>query len=145
MKTTVQNIYDSYKSEDELTNTLFGKKLINSKNLKQMKFNNPLLGIWAKSCECKRRLKDILSKNDKLKTDILDDQQNMKNNPSMSDSIKDMIKQKQDNISNNQSDIDKLKLDISNYEKQSRDELKKMTDRMNLSRKQIGNYTSEKE
>lgn len=145
MKTVVQNVYDNYKTEDELTNTLFGKKLINSKNLKQMKFNNPLLGMWAKACESKRRLNDLTSKTDKNKQDLVDDQTNVKNNPSMAQSFEDTIKQKQQNISDNQSEINDLKLKVANLEKQTRDELKKMTDRMNLSKKQIRMDTSEKE
>jgi hypothetical protein len=144
-KVTVNNIYMTYKDEKDLINKLSSQKFIdNTNNKKSIKFQNPLLGLWAQSCEKRREIKDINDQVSKWNDDIKDEQDNIKNNPSMKDSSSSNIQLTQDKIKEKNQQITKLQMDVVNLEKLAKDKLKKMTDDINSSKKRIDLYRTNK-
>jgi hypothetical protein len=143
-KSALQNIYTNYKTEEDLVKTLQKQKYINSPNLKLMKFNNPLLGMWAKSCEIRREVNDIQKGIDDLNNTIKDDTDNVTANPSTAESGKESINLKKQDLTNKQKLLQDKNLELANQEKKVRDELKKMMDNNKKSKTQINMYNDQK-
>lgn len=141
LKVTVNNIYMTYKDEKDLINKLSAQKLIDkTDNKKKMKFHNPVLAIWAQSCEKRRDLKELQDQIKNWKTNISDDQSNIKANPSSKDSLSANIKLVEDKIRQKNQDISKLQIEIANLEKIAKDKLKSMKDDLVFSKKRIDQY-----
>jgi hypothetical protein len=142
-KSALQNIYMNYKTEEDLVKTLQSQKYINSKNLKLMKFNNPLLGMWAKSCEIRREVNDIQNGIGELNKTVKNDTDNMNANPTTAESSKQSIDLKKQDLTNKQKQLQEKNLELANQEKRTKDELKKMMDNNKKSKTQINMYNDD--
>lgn len=141
LKVTVNNIYMTYKDEKDLIDKLAAQKIIDkTDNKKKLKFHNPVLGIWAQSCDKRRDLKNLQDQIKDWKTDISDEQSNIKANPSSKDSLSASIKLTEDKIRQKTQDISKLQMEIVNLEKIAKDKLKVFKDDLMASKKRIDLY-----
>ena len=145
-KVDVNNIYMTYKDEGDLINKLAARKLIEKKtqNKKEIKFNNELLAIWARSCEKRRDLKEIQDGIDGLEEDNKNREENIKNNPSLKDSEQDAMNLNSDKISTKKTEIAKLQKEILDLEKEAKDKLNKLKIDLSQSKKKIDLYRTQK-
>jgi hypothetical protein len=140
-KVTISNIYMTYTDEKDLINKLSAQKFIDkTENRKKIKFHNPILGMWAQSCEKRRELKDIDDQIKKWEEDIKNEQFNLKSNPSSKDTVDANIKLTQDKIREKTQDISKKQMEIANLEKLAKDKLKALTNELGLSKKRLDLY-----
>lgn len=138
---TITNIYNTYKDEKDLINKLAAQKFIQkTENKKKMKFQNPILTLWAQSCEKRRELKDIDDQIKKWQEDIKNEEENIKNNPSSKESGQANIKLIQDKIKQKNIDLSKKQVEIVNLEKSAKDRLKSMQEDLKLSKKRLDMY-----
>jgi hypothetical protein len=141
LKVTVNNIYMTYKDEKDLIDKLAAQKIIDkTDNKKKLKFHNPVLAIWAQSCDKRRDLKNLQDQIKDWKTDISDEQSNIKANPSSKDSLSANIKLTEDKIRQKTQYISKLQMEIVNLEKIAKDKLKVFKDDLMASKKRIDLY-----
>ena len=144
-KITISNIYLTYKDEKDLIDKLVSQKFIDrAGDKKTIKFHNPLLGLWAQSCEKRRELKDIEDQMGKLNQSIKDEQENLKNNPSSADTVNANIKSTEDNITQKKQEITKKQTEILNIEKLAKDKLKQFKDELTNSKKRLDMYRTNK-
>lgn len=137
-KTVVNNIYLSYLNEVDLINKLSGQKLIDrTSDKKSIKFYNPIIGLWAQSCQKKREIKDINTEIEKLKQNIKDEETNIKNNPSSKDSIQSTIDLINDKIKLKGTDINKKLSEITNLENTTKEKIKSYINDIATSKKRI--------
>lgn len=143
-KSIVEDIYKKYTDDADLVKQLKSKQLISSNNIKEMKFINPLIGMWAKSCEKRRQLTELQSKTKDTQQQIGIEQDSSKGNTLLKDTLGQSIRSKQETLSSDQEKIRELDLEIRDLEKRAKDQLLKMKKDLELSRKQIRTYTSQK-
>ncbi len=145
-KVDINNIYSTYKDEMDLINKLSSRNFIEKKtsDKKQIKFLNPLLSMWAQSCEKRRNISSIGESIKKDEIEIKNQKDNINSNPSMKDSIDATIKSYTDRISTKKQDIIKLQKEIMDLEKITRDKLKEIKDDFLLSKKRVDLYKSQK-
>lgn len=144
-KNTVYNIYMTYKDEKDLISKLKAQNLIkNAENKNKMSFTNPLLNIWAQSCQKRRRLKNIEDDIKKWEGDKSDQQSNIQTNPSMKDSLTSQIEVLDDKISTKKDEIVQLNQEIARLERQAKLKLEEMKKELNLSKKDLDIYQQTK-
>ena len=144
-KTTIYNIYITYVDERDLVSKLSAQKFIdNTTDKRKIKFHNPLLGMWAQSCDKSRDLKDIDEQIKKWNQDISDEKSNVMANPSSKESVDGNIKLTQDKIGLKNQEISKISQEIMNLQKAVKDKLKAMRDELSLSKKRIDLYRLQK-
>jgi hypothetical protein len=137
-KTIVTNIYLSYVNEVDLINKLSGQKLIDrTADKKSIKFYNPIIGLWAQSCQKQREVKDIKAEIEKLKGNIKDEETNIKMNPSSKESIQSTIDLINDKIKLKGTEINDKLSEINNLEKTTKDKIKSYVNDINTSKKRI--------
>lgn len=138
-KTTLDNIYANYKDQKDLISKLFAQKFIttNTSDMKKIKFNNSLIGMYAMTSDRKRQLKSL--ENDlQSQTDTLSNKQSVLNqNPDNRESMQDDIGYSQDKISDINTKIAKLKTDIQTMERNTTKKLKEMKDNITKNKKQM--------
>ncbi len=127
-KTTLDNIYITYKDEKDLIAKLAAQKFIpvNTGDKKKIMFTNPLIGLYADAAEKKRELRSI---EDELTTQTNSLNQTkiaITQNPDAAESLKDDESHTQSKISDLNTRISQLKSDITTLERNSRDKLKEM-------------------
>lgn len=144
-RVSISNIYMTYTDEKDLVNKLSAQKFIDkTDNKKKMKFHNPVLGLWAQSCEKRRELKDVDDQIKKWKEDIKNEEDNIKNNPSSKESGTANIKLIEDKIKQKTQDVTKKQMEIANLEKLAKDKLKSLKDELTLSKKRLDLYRANK-
>jgi len=145
-KVDVSNIYMTYKDEGDLINKLSARKLIEKKtsNKKEIKFSNELLGIWARSCEKRRELKDIEESIKGIEEDNSNREENIKNNPSLKDSEQESMNNNLDKISSKKEEISKIQKEIMDIEEEAKDKLARLKNELSLSKKKIDMYKTQK-
>ena len=145
-KVDINNIYLTYKDEIDLINKLSARNFIEKKtsDKKQIKFLNPLLSLWAQSCQKRRDLSSIDASIKKDELEVKNQKDNLNANPSMKDSINANIKSYTDRINTKKQDILKLQKEIIDLEKTTRDNLKEIKDEFSLSKKRTDLYNSQK-
>ena len=117
-KVVISNIYMTYIDEKDLIKKLAAQNFIEkTEDKKKIKFENPVLGIWAQSCEKRRTLKDMDDQIKKWQEDIKNEEDNIKNNPSSEESGKGNIKLTEDKIKLKSQEVSKKQMEISNLEK----------------------------
>jgi len=144
-KVTINNIYMTYTDEKDLINKLSSQKFIdNTSDKKSIKFHNPILGMWAQSCEKRRDLKEIDDQIKKWQEDIKNEESNLKSNPSSKDTVDANIKLTQDKIKEKTQEVSKKQMEIANLEKLANDKLKSLSDELGLSKKRLDMYRANK-
>lgn len=144
-KITISNIYLTYKDEKDLIDKLVSQKFIDrAGDKKTIKFNNPLLGLWAQSCDKRRELKDMEDQISKWDQSIKDEQDNLKNNPSSADVVNANIKLTEDKISQKKQEVAKKQTEILNLEKLANDKLKQLRSELTNSKKRLDMYRANK-
>ena len=145
-KVDINNIYLTYKDEIDLINKLSARNFIEKKtsDKKQIKLLNPLLSLWAQSCQKRRDLSSIDASIKKDELEVKNQKDNLNANPSMKDSINANIKSYTDRINTKKQDILKLQKEIIDLEKTTRDNLKEIKDEFSLSKKRTDLYKSQK-
>ena len=144
-KAVISNIYMTYIDEKDLINKLSTQKFIQKgQDKSKIEFENPILGIWAQSCEKRRYLKDSDDQIKKWQEDIKNEQENIKNNPSSKESGMDNIKLIEDKIKLKSQEISKKQLEISNLEKLAKDKLVALKNDLTLSKKRLDMYRVDK-
>ena len=144
-KVTINNIYMTYKDEKDLIDKLVAQKFIDrTGNKKTIQFNNPLLGLWAQSCDKRRELKDMEDQISKWDQSIKDEQDNLKNNPSSADVVNANIKLTEDKISQKKQEVAKKQTEILNLEKLANDKLKQLRSELTNSKKRLDMYRANK-
>ena len=144
-KVVISNIYMTYTDEGDLINKLAAQKFIEkTEDKKKIKFENPVLGIWAQSCEKRRTLKDMDDQIKKWQEDIKNEEDNIKNNPSSKESGTENIKLTEDRIRLKNQEIAKRQMEISDLEKSSMDKLNALKDELTLSKKRLDMYRDNK-
>lgn len=144
-KVTINNIYMTYKDEKDLIDKLVAQKFIDrTGNKKTIQFNNPLLGLWAQSCDKRRELKDMEDQISKWDQSIKDEQDNLKNNPSSADVVNANIKLTEDKISQKKQEVAKKQTEILNLEKLANDKLKQLSSELTNSKKRLDMYRANK-
>lgn len=145
-KTTLDNIYATYKDQKDLISKLFAQKFIanNTSDMKKIKFNNELIGMYAMTADRKRQLKSL--ENDlQSQTDTLSNKQSVLNqNPDNRESMQDDITYSQDKISDINTKIAKLKTEIQTMERNSKKKLKEMKDNITKNKKQMDYFIHNK-
>jgi hypothetical protein len=140
-KVTINNIYMTYTDEKDLMNKLSSQNFIDkTENKKMIKFHNPILGMWAQSCEKRRELKDIDDQIKKWEEDIKNEESNLKSNPSSKDSVDANVKLTQDKIKEKTQEVSKKQIEIANLEKLAKDKLKSLNAELGLSKKRLDLY-----
>ena len=144
-KNIVSKLYSDYKSENDLINGLFSQKLISTKtDIKKLKFNNPLIEMWARICEKNRDITNIENDIKKYQGQIAEENDNARNNPSSKESILQNIKLINSQIQQKTTDLNQKKIDIGNMQKDIQKQLKSMSDRLLKSKKDIDTYNQSK-
>lgn len=127
-KNTLLNIYKSYKDEKDLLNKLTSGLFINkTTNIKNLKFNNPLLGLLANVADKNRKVIDIENQISGWKGDIGDEQKNIQSNPSNKEGSTEQINLINDRIKTKTDEINALKLDIDKSQQYIKKELTRLT------------------
>jgi hypothetical protein len=141
-KNTILNIYKSYTSEKDLLQKLTSGKFINkTNNIKNLKFNNPLLGLLSQIADKNRKVIDIEKQIDGWKGDIGNEQLNIKNNPSNKEGSTDQINLINDKIKTKTDEINALKLDIDKSNQYIKKELARLSKSVKDSNKKIAQTT----
>jgi predicted nucleic acid-binding Zn-ribbon protein len=141
-KNTLLNIYKTYKDEKDLLLKLTTAKFINkTTNIKNLKFNNPLLGLLATISDKNRKVIDIEKQIDGWKDNIKDQQQNISNNPSNKEGSTDQINLLNDQIKTKTDEINALKLDITKSQQYINKELDRLTKTVKDTNKKITQST----
>jgi chromosome segregation ATPase len=144
-KATISSLYMNYKTEDELVNGLFSNKFITTKtDITKLKFNNPLLEMWARVCQKNRELVNIENDIKKYQDQIKGENDNLKGNPSSKESITNNIKLIQSQIQQKTTEINQKKTEIMNMGNDITKQLKVMSDRLTKSKKDINVYNQGK-
>jgi chromosome segregation ATPase len=138
-KVTVDNIYMTYTDDKDLISKLSAQKFIptNTSDKKQIKFNNPLIGLYADAAQKKRELKSLESDLISQKDTLTDRQSSITANPESADSIKNDISYTQTKISDINIRVQKIKNEIVTLERNTRDKLKEMKDDLANNKKKI--------
>jgi len=127
-KVTIDNIYNTYKDEKDLISKLFAQKFIeaNTSDKKRIKFNNPLIALYAMAADKKRELKS-LQDDLQTKTDTLSNvKSSMSDNPDNKDSLTNDINYNQDKITELNDKIKKLNTEIMTLSRNADQKLKQM-------------------
>lgn len=145
-KVDISNIYNTYKDEIDLINKLSARNFIEKKtsDKKKIKFINPLLAMWAQSCQKRRDISSIDSSIKKDEEEVKNQKDNINSNPSMKDSILSNIKSYQDRINNRKQEIIKLQKEVMDLERSTKNKLKEIKDEFTSSKKRIDLYKSQK-
>ena len=136
-KSIVQDIYNKYKDDEDLIRQLRSRQLISSNNIKEMKFDNPLLEMWAKACEKRRQLTELQETTKDTQTQLKSEEDSASRNSIMKDTLTQSIENKKDAVITNQEKLKKLDLEIRDLEKRANDYLLNMKKDLELSRKQL--------
>lgn len=134
-KISVDNIYFSYTTPEDLTN-----KLKNQKFTKDGKFTNPLLGLYAQISSKTRKIKDLESEIEKGKQDLKDIIDNKINGDiDLEKSIQTDIDNINIKINDKTKEISTLEKDISDLQKNITDDITKMKKELISQQKTINN------
>lgn len=139
-KSIIENIYRSYKDDNDLISKLKSNKLISSDNIKELKFENPFIEMWARICEKKRQIGELESKIKDTEEQIKLDENTSKDNTMLSDTLSQSIQSKKDSIKGYQEKIKEIGLEIQDIEKKSKDKLMQMKKDVELSKKELKTY-----
>jgi chromosome segregation ATPase len=138
-KTTLDNIYATYKDQKDLISKLFTQKFIadNTSDMKKIKFNNSLIGMYSMTADKKRKLKSL--ENDlQSQTDTLSNKKGvLGQNPDNKESMQGDIDYTQNKISDINTQINRLKTDIQTMETNTTKKLKEMKDNITKNKKQM--------
>lgn len=130
-KTVIENIYKDYKDRNDLINKLKSQKfLLDDSTPESLKFENPLISIWADISYYKRKITEledsIQINNDDIK--LKNDQIKLK--PNISDVLKQSIEDIQKRIVDKNNKITEYRNQISQKEKDSQDKIKELSDEL---------------
>jgi hypothetical protein len=100
--------------------------------------------MWAKACEKRRQLTELQETTKDTQTQLKSEEDSASGNSIMKDTLTQSIENKKDAVSTNQEKLKKLDLEIRDLEKRSKDYLLKMKKELDLSKKQLRTYGSEK-
>lgn len=138
-KTIVDNIYATYKDQNDLVKKLIAQKLIlNTNDSKKIQFTNALLGLYAQSAEKKRSIKNLEDELKNQKETISNKQLMITQNPETRESAQKDIDYSTGRINDITKQISDLNTQIANLQKSTQKQLdtiksgiKDSTDRIN--------------
>ena len=142
-KTTLDNIYVTYKDEKDLISKLYAQKFIptNTSDKKKIQFINPLFGLYAQAAEKKSELKSIESDLDKNQKSLSDSKSLLSQTPENSESISNDIQYTQSKISEITNSISKLKTEIVTLERNTESKLKSMKSDLLNNKKRVDYFS----
>lgn len=138
-KTTVDNIYATYKDDRDLISKLFAQKFIplNTDDMNKIKFTNPLIALYAQVCDKRRELKSVEADLTTQNETLLQRQSALSQSPNTTDSIQSDIDYTKGKILDLTKRISTLKTEVSTLEKNAKDKLNAMKTELLNSKKKI--------
>jgi chromosome segregation ATPase len=130
-KTVIENIYQNYKDRNDLINKLKSQKfLLDGSTPESLKFENPLISIWADISHYKRKITEIEDSIEINNDDIKLKNDQIKLKPNISDVLKQSIEDIQKRIVDKKNKINEYRNQISQKEKDSQEKIKQLSDEL---------------
>lgn len=130
-KTVVENIYNNYKDRNDLINKLKSQKfLLDDSTPENLKFENPLISIWADISYYRRKITELEDSIKISNDDIKLKQDQIKLKPNISDVLNKTIEDINNRNSDKTKQITELNQKISQKEQESRDKIKELSDEL---------------